>query len=110
MGTRFSVANHAVTTHATNIEQVSGALNAQGKRFVSAVEALPASWKGQSFIAWDQLTTRWDASFKELNAALTTIRESVGQAGQLYTSGEQQQAANLEQAARGMAWDQAKFR
>lgn len=110
MGTKFSVANNAVTAHATNLDSTIAALNSQASRFLSAVEGLPSVWKGTSYDSWDRLSTNWHQAMNDLNSALEQIRTGVGQAGNLYTSGEVDQAGALDSANQSFEWDAAKFR
>ncbi|QLY32849.1 WXG100 family type VII secretion target [Nocardia huaxiensis] len=110
MGTKFSVANNAVTAHATNLDSTVAALNGQASRFLASVESLPSVWKGASFDSWDRLSTTWHQAMNDLNTALEQIRAGIGQAGSLYTSGEVDQAGALDSAYQSFAWDAAKFR
>lgn len=110
MGTKFSITDNAVNQHSTNLDTSVPALNSQAKAFISAIEPLPAVWKGSAFQSWDQLTQRWNAAMADLNKALTDIKSRVGAAGQLYDTYHAEQASQLQSTMGSANWDSAKFR
>ena len=67
-------------------------------------------WKGSAFQSWDQLTNAWHEAMGNLNGALTDIKGRVGNAGQFYDRGEQEQTSSLNSTMSGAAWDATKFR
>lgn len=110
MGTKFEITDNAVSRHASNMDTAVSQLNGQARAFITAIEPLPAVWKGTSFQSWQQLTERWNQAIAGLNKALQDIQARVSTAGKHYDTGQQEQAAQLKQAAASANWDAAKFR
>jgi WXG100 family type VII secretion target len=110
VSTKFSIENNAVNTHATNLDTAVAALNGQAGAFLSAIEALPAVWKGSSFGSWDALTQAWHEAMAQLNSALTDVKSRVGNAGQLYDSYESEQTSQIDSVMGSASWDSTKFR
>jgi WXG100 family type VII secretion target len=110
MGTKFSITDNAVNTHASNLDSSVSALNSQAKQFISAIEPLPAVWKGSAFQSWNQLTQAWNQAMADLNKALEDIKGRVGSAGSLYDSYHSEQTGQLDSTMASANWDAAKFR
>ncbi|MFD7653968.1 WXG100 family type VII secretion target [Actinosynnema sp. NPDC059797] len=110
MGTKFSITDNSVNTHATNLDTSVAALNSQARSFISAIEPLPAVWKGSAFQSWDQLTNTWNQAMADLNKALEDIKGRVGNAGGLYDTYHTEQTGQLDSTMASANWDAAKFR
>ncbi|MEV4826640.1 WXG100 family type VII secretion target [Micromonospora sp. NPDC049275] len=110
MGAKFSITDNAVNQHSSNLDTSVAALNSQASSFISAIEPLPAVWKGAAFQSWDQLTQRWNTAMADLNKALTDITSRVGSAGQLYDTYHSEQTSQLQSTMGSSNWDGAKFR
>ncbi|MEV0330289.1 WXG100 family type VII secretion target [Micromonospora echinospora] len=110
MGTKFSITDNSVNQHSSNLDTSVAALNSQSRSFISAIEPLPAVWKGSAFQSWDQLTQRWNAAMADLNKALNDIKSRVGSAGQLYDTYHSEQTSQLQSTMGSANWDGAKFR
>ncbi|MGH3933242.1 MAG: WXG100 family type VII secretion target [Pseudonocardiaceae bacterium] len=110
MGTKFSITDNSVNTHATNLDSSVGALNSQASTFISAIEPLPSVWKGAAFGSWDQLTTAWNQAMADLNKSLEEIKGRVGNAGGLYDTYHAEQASQLDSTMGSANWDATKFR
>ena len=110
MGPKFAVRDDAVNKHASNLDTSEALMNAQAQQFLTAIEPLPADWKGTSYTSWDQLTNAWNEAIKNLNGALGSIKGNVGNAGQLYNTYEQHQTEALTGAYGSASWDSAKFK
>jgi WXG100 family type VII secretion target len=110
MSTKFSVRDDSVNKHASNLDTSVSSLNAQAAAFEGAIGPLRQSWQGTAFGSWDSLTKAWDDAMKNLNAALTSVRGRVGNAGQLYDTYHAQQTEALQAAMGAANWDGTKFR
>ncbi len=110
MGTKFSITDNAVNQHSSNLDTSVAALNGQASAFISAIEPLPAVWKGAAFQSWDQLTKRWNQAMADLNKSLEDIKSRVGNAGRLYDTYHAEQASQLQSTMGSANWDGAKFR
>lgn len=110
MGTNYAITNDAVNRHASNLDGSVAAMNADLGQFIAALSALPGVWRGASFQSFDQVQTRWQEATRGLNAALTSIRGRVGDAGRIYDAGQAEQAATFGSLAAGADWDAATFR
>jgi WXG100 family type VII secretion target len=109
MGPKFAVRDDSVNKHASNLETSESAMNAQAQAFLSAIQDLPADWKGASFTSWAALTQSWNEAMKDLNSALDSIKGNVRNAGSLYDSYEASQSEALSSVQAGASWDAAKF-
>ena len=109
MGPKFAVRDDAVNHHASNLETAEAQMNAQASAFLSAIEPLPADWKGTSYNSWESLTNAWNEAMKDLNAALTSIKGNVKNAGGVYDQYESQQTEQLSSTMGSASWDSAKF-
>ncbi len=110
MGTKFSITDNSVNTHATNLDSSVGALNSQAAAFIAAIEPLPSVWKGSAYGSWDQLTAAWNQAMSDLNKSLDQIKARVGNAGGLYDSYHAEQTSQLDSTMGSANWDGAKFR
>lgn len=109
MGPKFSVAQNSVNVLSTNLDSSIGSLLSQGGSFFTAIQPLQADWKGEGASSWDSLTEQWGESMVSLNAALTSIKTRVGNAGALYDQYHSEQAANLMATMGSANWDGTKF-
>lgn len=109
MGPKFAVREDSVNRHASNLETAEASMNAQAGAFLSAIEPLPADWKGSSYSSWDQLTQAWNAAMKDLNSALVSIKSNVRNAGGLYDTYESQQTEALAGVNGVSNWDGTRF-
>lgn len=98
-GPKFSITDDAVTKHSSNLDTSEQDLNARASSFISAVAPLEGVWQGTSYGSWSELTTAWNSAMKDLNAALSSIKGGVGNAGQLYQQYEEEQTSNLAKVA-----------
>jgi WXG100 family type VII secretion target len=110
VGTKFEIVDDSVNQHSSNLDTSISALNSQARAFLSAIEPLPAVWKGSAFQSWDQLTQKWNAAMADLNKALTDIKGKVGNAGRLYDTYHGEQQAQLQSTMASANWDATKFR
>jgi WXG100 family type VII secretion target len=110
LSTKFSVTNNAVNQHASNLDTSVAALNSHAKSFLTAIEGLPAVWKGTAYGSWDRLTAAWHEAMTGLNSALTDIKGRVGNAGSLYDRYHAEQTDQLNATTASAAWDSTKFR
>jgi WXG100 family type VII secretion target len=110
MGAKYSITGDAVNTHATNLDTSVNSLNTQAGAFLTAIEPLPAVWKGSAYGSWDQLTRAWHEAMGELNGALDDIRGRVGNAGALYDRYHAEQTGHLSGVNASANWDATKFR
>ena len=110
VGTKFSITDNSVNTHATNLDSSVSALNSQASSFISAIEPLPSVWKGSAFQSWDQLTAAWNQAMADLNKTLSDIKGRVGNAGGLYDTYHSEQTTQLDSTMSSANWDAAKFR
>ncbi|WP_168582779.1 WXG100 family type VII secretion target [Gephyromycinifex aptenodytis] len=110
MGTRYAISDNAINRHSSNLDASVAAMNANLNQFLSSLSALPGVWKGASFQSFDQVQTRWQVAARDLNQSLESIRGRVGTSGQIYDSGQAQQAADINSLNAGANWDAAKFR
>jgi WXG100 family type VII secretion target len=109
MGPKFAVRDDSVNKHASNLETSEAAMNAHAQAFLSAIQDLPADWKGASYTSWASLTQAWNDAIRDLNQALQSIKGNVKNAGSLYDSYESQQTEALSSVQAGASWDGAKF-
>ena len=86
------------------------ALNGQARSFLTAIEPLPAVWKGSAYGSWEQLTTAWNNAMTDLNAALADIQGRVGTSGGLYDRYHAEQTSELGRTTASANWDAARFR
>jgi WXG100 family type VII secretion target len=110
MGTKFSITGDAVNVHASNLDTSVNELNSRARAFLSAIEPLPAVWKGTAFSSWEQLTTAWNDAMADLNTALAGIRGRVSNSGSLYDRYHAEQASELSRTTASADWDAARFR
>jgi len=110
MGTKFSITGDSVNRHSTNLDTSVAQLNANLQQFTSALQGLPAVWKGAAFTSFDALQTRWSSASKDLNSALQDIQGRVGTSGQVYDAGHAEQQQGIQKTDAGANWDGAKFR
>jgi WXG100 family type VII secretion target len=110
MGTKFSITGDAVNLHASNLDTSVSALNTRARSFLTAIEPLPAVWKGTAYGSWEQLTTAWNDAMTDLNSALAGIQGRVGTSGVLYDRYHAEQTAELGRTTASANWDAARFR
>ena len=110
MGTKFSITGDAVNRHSTNLDTSVGQLNSNLQQFLSALEGLPAVWRGAAFSSFDGLQTRWSSASRDLNSALQDVQGRVGSSGQVYDAGHAEQQQAIQKTDTGANWDGAKFR
>lgn len=110
MGAKFSITGDAVNQHASNLDTSVSTLNSQAQSFLTAIEPLPAVWRGAAYGSWDQLTTAWNNAMADLNSSLADIRGRVGSAGSLYDRYHSEQVGQLGRATASADWDSARFR
>jgi ESAT-6 family protein len=108
--TKFSITGGAVNKHAGNLDSSVAGMNASLTQFINALEGLPGVWQGTAYKSFDGLQKRWQGASKELNAALGSIRQRVGDAGKLYDTYHAEQAATISRANSSANWDGTKFR
>ena len=56
----LSVEHGAVSSHVASLQAHHSTLQGQSSKFLSAIEPLKGSWKGDSANAWDQMTQAWN--------------------------------------------------
>ena len=110
MGAKYSITDNAVGQHATNLDTSIASLNANLTQFINAVSSLPGAWKGSAYTSFEQLKTQWENSSRDLNKALSDIRQRVGGSAQVYDTEHSQQTADLNKINTSANWDAAKFR
>lgn len=108
--TKFSITGDAVNVHASKLDTSVDGLNTQARAFITAIEPLPAVWKGAAYGSWDQLTAAWNQAMLDLNGALAEIRGRVGNAGGLYDKYHAEQAGQLTRTSASASWDATKWR
>lgn len=109
MGEKFLVTNDAVTKHATNLETSVNSLNANVSQFTTALEGLPAVWKGRAFQSFDQLQQHWAQAARDLSKALEGVQSRVRNAGALYDRYHADQQSAIQRVDKSAAWDDARF-
>ena len=109
VGPKFAIHDDSVNKHASNLDISVSALNAQASAFTQAIEPLEGQWQGTAFGSWSDLTKAWHDAMKDLNAALSSIRGRVGDAGHLYDQFHSQQAQHLRSTMASANWDGTKF-
>lgn len=110
MGTKYSITDHAVGTHATNLDASTASMNQNLSQFIGALAGLPGVWKGASFSSFDQIQTRWTNATRDLNSALTDITSRVGSSSQIYDRSHAEQTSNLNSLNASANWDDGKFK
>ena len=102
----LSVEHGAVSSHVASLQAHHSTLQGQSSKFLSAIEPLKGSWKGDSVTAWNQMTEVWDENMKKLTEALNELTGRVDEAGKTYKDGESNQSAALQRRFAGMHFDQ----
>jgi ESAT-6 family protein len=108
--TKFSITGGAVNKHAGNLDSSVAGMNASLTQFINALSGLPSVWQGTAYKSFDALQKRWQDASKELNGALGSIRQRVGDAGKLYDTYHAEQASTISRANTSANWDGTKFR
>ena len=104
--TSMSVEHGAVSSHVSQLHSHHHALQHHSTEFMSAIEPLTRSWKGDSVTAWNQMTEAWDENMKKLTEALNELTGRVDEAGKTYKDGESNQLAALRRRFAGMHFNQ----
>lgn len=107
--TSMSVEHGAVSSHVSQLQSHHNALQHQSNEFMSAIEPLKRSWKGDSVTAWNQMTQAWNENMTKVTQALDQLTGRVDEAGKAYTQGEQDQTSALQQRFAGMQFDEGNI-
>ena len=105
----LSVEHGAVSSHVASLQAHHSTLQGQSSKFLSAIEPLKGSWKGDSANAWDQMTQAWNENMTKVTLALDQLTGRVDEAGKAYTQGEQDQTSALQQRFAGMQFDEGNI-
>lgn len=109
MGTKYSITDHAVARHATNLDTTVASMNQNLSQFITSLEHLPNVWKGAAFTSFHQVQERWQTATRDLNQAMQQIQGRVGNSAQIYDAGHEQQTADLNSLNASANWDSARF-
>ena len=107
--TSMSVEHGAVSSHVSQLQSHHNALQHQSNEFMSAIEPLKNSWKGDSANAWDEMTRAWNENMTKVTQALDQLTGRVDEAEKAYTQGEQDQTSALQQRFAGMQFDEGNI-
>lgn len=110
MSSKYAVTQGAIATHAQHLDSSRAEFVRSLHRFSESLAGLPTVWQGSSYQAFAGIQTKWAGAARELERALADIRTQVGQAGVIFETGEQEQAATLTATDRAIDWSAGSYR
>lgn len=88
MSTQFQVDTSQITSGATEIQRISGEIEADVSLMMSRLTSLQDAWKGSASAGFQQAVTSWSATQRQVRSSLDQIQVALAQAGRQYSEVE----------------------